>query len=318
MVELFITGASGFLGRSLVPYFVSRDGYNVRAAYRSTQLAAKGGPETVVPISDIVTDNLVEVLAGVDCVIHSAARAHVMNEPLGSAISSFRRVNVQGTLNVASASVEAGVRRFIYISSVKVLGEETFGAPFHADSVPAPCDPYGVSKFEAEEVLLDISRRTGMEVVIIRPPLIYGPGVKANFFTLMKFLNWRLPLPLKSINNKRSLVSLDNLLDFISICIVHPAAAGQAFLVSDGEDLSTPQLLSRLGGAMGKPARLYSVPETFIISGAKLLGKSALASRLCGSLQVDIGKSHRLLGWIPPFDIDDSLAKVARDFMGNN
>lgn len=315
MVELFITGASGFLGKSLVPYFASRSGYSVRAIYRSTQSIAKVENCQNISVSDIVTDDFAEMLVGVDCVIHSAARAHVMNESLDNAVSAFRRVNVQGTLNVANAAVEAGVRRFIYISSIKVLGEETFDAPFNADSIPAPCDPYGVSKFEAEEALLGIARKAGMEVVIIRPPLMYGPGVKANFLALMKCLRWRLPLPLKAINNKRSLVSVDNLLDFISVCVEHPAAAGQAFLVSDGEDLSTPQLLSRLGRAMGKPATLYSVPESIIVAGANLLGRPAIARRLCGSLQVDIDKSRRLLGWTPPYNVDDSLSKVVRDFL---
>lgn len=315
MVELFITGASGFLGRSLVSYFASRSGYSVRAIYRSTQSTAKVVNCQNILVSDIVTDHFAEMLVGVDCVIHSAALAHVTNESLDNAISAFRRVNVQGTLNVANAAVEAGVRRFIYISSIKVLGEETFDAPFNADSVPAPCDPYGVSKFEAEEGLLDIALKTGMEVVIIRPPLMYGPGVKANFLALMKCLRWRLPLPLKGINNKRSLVSVDNLLDFISVCVEHPAAAGQAFLVSDGEDLSTPQLLSRLGRAMGKPAMLFTVPESIIVAGANLLGRPAIARRLCGSLQVDIDKSRRLLGWTPPYNVDNSLSKVVRDFL---
>lgn len=248
--------------------------------------------------------------------VHAAARVHVMDDRASDPLAEFRRINVQGTLNLARQAAAAGVRRFVFISSIKVNGEATkLGIPFSADDIPAPLDPYGVSKMEAEQGLREIAAQTGMEVVIIRPPLVYGPGVKANFRAMMHWLTRGVPLPLGAIHNRRSLVALDNLVDLIVSCLDHPAAANQTFLVSDGEDLSTTQLLRRMGRALGKPVRLIPVPPALIKVGATLMGKRAVAQRLCDSLQVDISKTRQLLGWSPLLSVDEGLKKAAQGYL---
>jgi UDP-glucose 4-epimerase len=232
--------------------------------------------------------------------------------PAADPLEEFRRVNVQGTLNLARQAAAAGVRRFVFVSSIKVNGEATqLGQPFTADDAPAPLDAYGVSKMEAERGLREIARQTGMEVVIIRPPLVYGPGVKANFAAMMRWLKRGVPLPLGAIHNQRSLVSLDNLVDLLVTCITHPAAANQTFLVSDGADVSTTELLRRMGQALGRPARLMPVPVSWLKLAAAMVGKQDVAQRLCGSLQVDIEKTRRLLGWTPPLSLDQGLKRAA-------
>jgi UDP-glucose 4-epimerase len=251
-------------------------------------------------------------LNGVSVVVHCAARVHVMRDTSVDPLEEFRRVNVQGTLNLARQAAAAGVRRFVFVSSIKVNGEATQpGCPFTADDILAPLDPYGVSKMEAEQALREIVRQTGMEVVIIRPPLVYGPGVKANFAAMMRWLQRGVPLPLGAIHNQRSLVALDNLVDLIMTCIKHPAAANQTFLVSDGEDASTTELLRRMGQAMGHPARLLPVPASWLKLAAGLIDKRDVAQRLCGSLQVDISKTRELLGWVPPVSLDEGLRRAA-------
>jgi nucleoside-diphosphate-sugar epimerase len=255
------------------------------------------------------------VLTGGEVVVHLAARVHVMADKSSDPVHEYRNTNVEGTLNLAQQAATAGVRRFVFVSSIKVNGEATkTGHSFSADDSPAPLDPYGVSKMEAELGLREIAAKTGMEVVIIRPPLVYGPGVKANFQTMVRWLSRGVPLPLGAINNKRSLVALDNLVDLIVTCISHPAAANQTFLVSDGEDLSTTQLLRRMGQAMGKSVRLIPVPPALLKAGAALVGKPELAQRLCGSLQVDISKTRQLLGWNPPITVDEGLRRAAEGF----
>ena len=230
----------------------------------------------------------------------------------------FRRINVDGTLNLARQATAAGVRRFIFISSVKVNGEATaLDQPYFSDDVPAPVDAYGISKMEAEHGLRRISEETGMEVVIIRPPLVYGPGVKANFLSMMRWLWNGIPLPLGAIHNKRSLVALDNLLDLIVTCVDHPAAKNKTFLVSDGEDLSTSQLLRRMGNALHRPARLLPIPASLLQIGAALVGRPDVAKRLCGSLQVDISKTRQLLGWNPPIRVDEGLRQTAEHWLEN-
>ena len=239
-----------------------------------------------------------------------------MQEVSTDPLTEFRRVNVQGTRHLAQQAAAAGVRRFVFISSIKVNGEATLpGKAFLADDVPAPLDPYGVSKMEAEQGLRDIAAQTGMEVVIVRPPLVYGPGVKANFQAMMRWLTRGVPLPLGAIDNRRSLVALGNLVDLIVTCIHHPAAANQTFLVSDGEDLSTTQLLRRMGQALGMPARLMPVPTSLLKLGASLVGRPAVAQRLCGSLQVDISKTRQLLGWTPPLSVDEGLKNAAEGYL---
>ena len=252
-------------------------------------------------------------LAGTSTVLHAAARVHVIEESATDPLSEFRRVNVGGTLNLARQAASCGVRRFIFVSSVKVNGESTeAGHLFTAQQSPAPLDPYGISKMEAEDGLRRLAQETGMEVVIVRPPLVYGPGVKANFAALMRAVQRGLPLPLGAVtHNRRSLVALDNLVDLLITCIDHPAAANQTFLVSDGEDLSTTDLLRRMARAMNAPARLLPVPPALLKLGAELIGKGDIAQRLLGSLQVDITHTRETLGWTPPISVDEGLRRGA-------
>lgn len=312
---ILVTGATGFVGTALVAR-LAREGMETRACIRRDDASMPTGIHTV-HVGDLTGDaDWSPALAGIGVVVHAAARVHVMDDTATNPLAEFRRVNVQGTLNLARQAAAVGVRRFVFISSIKVNGEATtLGLPFSADDMPAPLDPYGVSKMEAEQGLRKMAAETGMEVVIIRPPLVYGPGVKANFQTMMRWLGRGVPLPLGAINNRRSMVALDNLVDLILTCIDHPAAANQTFLVSDGEDLSTTQLLQRLGRALGKPARLIPVPSMFLKIGAALLGKPAIAQRLCGSLQVDISKAQQLLGWTPPLFVDEGLKRAAEGYL---
>ena len=248
--------------------------------------------------------------------VHLAARVHVMNESATDPMSAYRRANAEGTLALARTAAQIGVRRFVFVSSVKVNGESTpLGQPFQPDPCDAPNDPYGRSKWEAEQALRELAITTGMEVVIVRPPLVYGPGVKANFESMMRWLARDFPLPLAAVTqNRRSFVALDNLVDFIMTCLSHRAAANQTFLVSDGEDLSTAGLLRRMGVALGHPARLFYVPPSILQVGAQILNKEGTYQRLCGSLQLDITKTRHLLGWTPPFSVDEGLQRAAEGF----
>ncbi len=251
-----------------------------------------------------------------DQVVHLAARVHIMNDKGADPLAEFRRVNFEGTANLARQAAVAGVRRFVYLSSIKVNGEFTeVGQPFNADDAHAPEDPYGVSKHEAEQALCQIAAEAGMEVVIIRSPLVYGPGVKANFESMMRWLVRGVPLPLAAVTqNRRSLVAIDNLVDLIRTCLIHPAAANQTFLVSDGEDLSTANLLTRMGAALGHPARLFYVPPSMLQIGAGLVNKPGIYQRLCGSFQLDIAKTRVLLDWTPPVSVDEGLRRTAQGF----
>lgn len=246
-------------------------------------------------------------------VVHLAARVHVMVEQSADPLPEFRRVNVEGTVSLARQAAAAGVKRFVFLSSIKVNGESTKpSCPFEADNEPAPEGPYGISKHEAEQALKQVAEQTGMEVVIIRPPLVYGPHVKANFEAMMRWVARGVPLPLGAATyNRRSFVALDNLVDLIVTCLNHPAAANRTFLVSDGEDLSTAELLRRMGRALGKPARLFFVPTDFLKLGATLLNKQGIYERLCGSLQIDISKTLQLLSWNPPLSVDEGLCRAA-------
>lgn len=310
---VLLTGATGFVGKAVLADLAGR-GHAVRAAIRSAAPAEfEAAPFSIAAI-DAETDWRA-ALEGVEVVIHSAARVHVMNDTEADPLAAFRKVNVEGTLSLARQAVAAGARRFVFISSIKVNGEGTVsGRPYRADDEPAPADPYGISKMEAEQGLRELAMRTGLEVVIIRPVLVYGPGVKANFLAMMRWLDKGVPLPFGAIHNRRSLVALDNLVDLVRLCTTHPAAANQTFLVSDGEDLSTTSLLQRMAKALGKPARLLPVPAALLALGATLLGRRALSQRLCGSLQVDIEKTRSLLGWTPPVSVDRALAKAARHY----
>ena len=316
MPSVLVTGASGFVGQRLT-YRLEESGRPVRAAFRRLGFA----PESI-KVKSIFTGELTPefcwraALLEVDTIVHLAARVHVMHETATDALAEFRRVNVLGTLQLARQAADLGVRRFVFVSSVKVNGEVTqLGRPFRADDRPAPIDAYGVSKLEAEQALLDLAKTTGLEVVIIRPVLIYGPGVKANFLKMMQWLYRGMPLPFGLINNQRSLVGLDNMLSLITTCMDHPAAKNQVFLVSDGEDLSTPELLRRTAKALGKNARLLPVSTSVLAVAAGVFGKRDFAQRLCGSLQVDINKTRELLGWAPPQSVDEGLAITAQDFL---
>lgn len=309
--RVLVTGANGFVGRALCAQAAAR-GVAVRGITRLPCELSGGVENCVVSAVDEHAD-WQAALAGVEAVIHLAARVHVMADKAENPLAEFRRINTQGTLNLARQAAAAGVRRFVFVSSVKVNGEMTLpGHPFKADDAPAPLDAYGISKMEAEQGLSELAAETGMEVVIIRPPLVYGPGVKANFAAMMRWLRRGVPLPLGAIDNRRSLVTLDNLVDLMLTCISHPAAANQTFLVSDGEDVSTTQLLRRMGQALGRPARLLPVPAGLLELGAALVGRRDMAQRLCGSLQVDIEKTRQLLGWRPPLTLDEGLKKAAQ------
>jgi nucleoside-diphosphate-sugar epimerase len=239
-----------------------------------------------------------------------------MRETTTDPLTEFRMINAAGTDNLARQAARAGVRRFVYLSSVKVNGEVTSRArPFTEEDSPLPMDPYGISKYEAELALRNVARQTGLEVVIIRPPLVYGRGVKANFRRMMRLVANGVPLPLGAIDNRRSLVGLDNLIDLIVTCVDHPSAAGQTFLVSDAEDLSTTELLRRLARALGREARLIPIPGSLLEMGLRMLRQGDIAQRLCGSLQVDIAHARKLLNWTPPLSVDECLRRTALDYL---
>jgi nucleoside-diphosphate-sugar epimerase len=309
---ILVTGANGFVGGALIMRLaIDRECKEVVAAIRRK---AESLPEGVRPV--LVGDLLTAfdwglALQGVDSVVHCAAQVHVMQADTTNPLQTYREVNVNGTLNFARQAAQAGVSRFVFVSSIKVNGEATQpGQPFCADDAPSPSDPYSVSKLEAEQGLREIEAKTGMEVVIVRPPLVYGPGVKANFAAMLRWVAGGTPLPLGAIYNSRSMVALDNLVDLLVTCLKHPAAAGQTFLVSDGEDVSTTELLCRTANAMGKKAFLLPVPVFVLEWAASILGKGSVAQRLCGSLQVDIDKTRCLLGWTPPMTLDQGLQKA--------
>jgi len=309
-VKALVTGATGFVGQALVRQMLADGRSAVRAAVRRETGALPAGVECVVTgdLADLNGETSWRTaLSGADAVVHLAARVHVMRESASDPLSEFRRVNVAASLELATRAAAAGVRRFVYVSSVKVNGES--GTYTEADA-PAPEDAYGVSKHEAEVGLRRIADETGLEVVIIRPPLVYGPGVRANFRALMHAVARGIPLPLGAIDNRRSLVASDNLADFILTCVNHAAARNQTFLVSDGEDLSTTNLVRRLAGAMGRRARLFPVPASFLMMAATLAGQREAARRLIGSLQVDISRARRLLNWTPPISVDEGLRRA--------
>ncbi|WP_256676203.1 SDR family oxidoreductase [Pseudomonas sp. SCB32] len=254
-----------------------------------------------------------EAMQGIDVVIHAAARVHVMDERAADPLAEFRAVNVEATRQLARQAVAAGVKRFVYLSSIKVNGEETEpGRPYRADSVAQPQDPYGQSKLEAEQMLFAMGEETGLEVVVVRPPLVYGPGVKANFASLMGALQRRLPLPFASIDNRRSLVARDNLVDLLLLCARHPAAVGQVFLVSDGQDMSTAQLCRELSEGLGVRPRLLPVPAPALRALGLLTGRSQQVQRLLGSLQVDILSTCQVLGWQPPVSVRQAIRETAQ------
>ena len=317
MKSLLITGATGFIGSALAQH-LHQQGYSLTATVRRVTNSLLSSIQQT-PIGDLLPNtNWTSALNNVDTVIHLAARVHVMNDTAADPLEAFRRTNTAATLNLAQQAARSGVQRFIYLSSIKVNGESTTDKPFTAEDNYIPTDFYGLSKYEAEQGLREIAKQTGMEVVIIRPPLVYGEGVKGNFQSMMQWIHKGIPLPLGNVHNQRSLVALDNLIDLITLCIDHPAAANQTFLVSDGEDLSTTDLLRRLGSALNKPARLLPVPQVMLTTALHLLGKEAIAQRLCGNLQVDISKTRDLLGWQPIISVDEALQKTAQAWLAKH
>lgn len=318
---MYLTGSTGFVGSALLDLFIQLK-YKPIVFFRGKLLPEIAVEQRYLDLSLMDNGAQFETLfSNQDAdgvVIHMAARVHKMNDLSVDSLSKFRHVNTDGTLALASAAAEAGIKRFVFLSSIKVNGEASLTTPFSPDDVNIPSDPYGVSKYEAEQGLLKLSKETGMEVVIIRCPLVYGPGVKANFLSMLRWLNRGIPLPLGLIHNKRSLVALENLVDFIAYCADFkktPKAANHIFLISDGEDVSTTELLKKVAKAFGKKALLLPVPEGLMTFAAKLLGKEDVASRLFGSLQVDSSKARDLLGWRPVITMDEQLKKTADHYL---
>lgn len=341
-MRVFLTGTSGFVGSALLRGFVS-DGVPVSALVRNGSVRLPAKVKRVVgDLSDITSsshstrgeesrkgfkdssaslgiteNNLSTVLSDANVVVHAAARAHIMRDEEDDPLAEYRYVNRDATLALARLAAEAGVKRFVFVSSVKVNGEFTLpNQPFESEVDSTPDDPYGLSKYEAEQGLLKIASETGMEVVIIRPPLVYGPGVKGNFASIVNWIKKGVPLPLGSVHNHRSLVALDNLVDFIAFCADRersPKAANEVFLISDGEDVSTSGLLRKVAKAYGVKSRLLPIPVGLMKFAAKLLCKGGVADRLFGNLQVDSSKARNLLGWEPVVTMDEQLAKMAEE-----
>ncbi|USD60238.1 SDR family oxidoreductase [Vibrio sp. SCSIO 43140] len=308
-MKIFLTGANGFLGSQ-----INRTLSNKYQMVCFGRTPPKGSCSRFVKgsLEDLDEGNL--DLEDIDVVIHCAARVHMMNDSSTEPLAEYRKINVEPTAQLARLAAKQGVKRFIYVSSIKVHGEFTEEKPFCADDIASPQDDYARSKLEAEQELLNVSDELGMEIVIVRPPLIYGPNVKANFAALSRLANKGLPLPFGCINkNDRSMVSTYNMVDFIDTCITHPQAANQAFLVSDDDDVSTKHLIQLLSEVQGKRAILLPIPEALFIIAGKVLGKSDVVDRLLGSLRIDIQKNSSLLGWTPPYSLRESLLRMIKE-----
>lgn len=312
--RILVTGANGFIGSALVPALIAA-GFAVRRGVRgaSEQRPREGETHAVGNIDETTDWN--EALRGIEAVVHLAARTHVLRDTASDPLAAYRSVNVAGARQLATQAAAAGVRRLVFLSSVKVNGESTTMRPYTEDDTPQPEDAYGRTKWEVEQALRTIERATGLQVVIVRPPLVYGPGVKGNFLRLLELVSRGWPLPLASVWNRRSLVYVGNLVDAILSCIKTPAAAGRTFLVSDGHDLSTPELVRALAKCLGVSPRLYPFPASILMLGASLAGKRDEAARLLGSLQVDSSRIRRELAWQPPHTIEAGLAETARWFL---
>jgi UDP-glucose 4-epimerase len=307
-LKVLVTGSNGFVGQHLCE-LLTRSGFDVVRAVRNPAPGA-------VAVGSISGDtDWSEALRGVDAVVHAAARVHMLNDASVDPMTEFQKVNVEGTLNLAQQAAHRGVSRFIFLSSIAVHGLTSEDQPFSPFDKPNPHDAYGYSKFEAEKGLIRISSETGMEQVIIRPPLVYGPGVGANFLRLMKLAASGLPLPLGGIRNLRSPVFVGNLCDLVQTCLEHPAAANRIFLVSDNRDVSTPDLLRTLAGQMGCPIRLFRVPAFLLRLAGLLTGRSGEIARVCGSLQLDISQTKEVLGWRPPFTMDAGIELTVKDYL---
>jgi len=308
-MKVLVTGANGFAGQALCVQ-LRRQGVQVRRAVR--QIApGEGRFDDDAVVGEIGPDTQWHAaLEGVDAVVHLAARAHVMQDTVRGSLEDYRRVNVEGTRRLALEAAAVGVRRMVFLSSVKVNGETT-GRPFSEQDTPHPTDAYGISKWEAEQVFKKIAQESGTEWVILRPPLVYGPGVRANFLRLMRAVDYGVPLPVGALQNRRSLLYLGNLIDAIQVSLSHPGAANQVFLLSDGEDISTPDLVRRLAAALRVRPRLLAAPPQLVRLVGWVTGRIASTERLTRSLQVDSSRIRAVLGWTPPFSLDEGLAETA-------
>ncbi|MGY4491000.1 NAD-dependent epimerase/dehydratase family protein [Pseudomonas sp. TE3610] len=312
-MKLLVTGATGFLGQAVCQALAAQADTQVLGTCRS--LPATPGAIPLVAMGDIGGDtDWTAALQGIEVVVHIAARLNLASDTSPDPLAEYRRTNLEGTLSLARQALAAGVRRLIFISSVGVNGSFTTGTPFDESSQPVPDGDYARSKFEAEEALRALVRDTSMDVVIIRPPLIYAAHARRNFPRLLKLVDSGLPLPFGALDNRRSMVALENLVDFIVLCTHHPAAGNELFLISDGEDASTAQIVRYLAASMGRTARLVPVPDALMRWGAKLAGRQNMYVTLCASLQVDSSKARRLLGWVPPLTLEQALTKTGRAF----
>lgn len=313
MKTVLVTGANGFIGSALLRE-LSDNGYLLKGAVRSKSPCLQRSNFEQVAAPDISScSQWLSLLQGVDVIVHLAARVHVMEETEQNPDALFKKVNLEGTKNLALQATEAGVKRFIYISTIKVNGERAESV-LHSGMDAVPQDPYAVSKWQAECTLLDIAEKTGLEVVIIRPPLVYGPGVKGNFLRLLKLVQKNLPIPLGDVINKRSMVYVANLCNLIKTCIHHPNAAGRMFLVSDNHDISTPDLIRLIAKELNHQEKLWSIPVSWLYAAARVFGKEAEVDRLCGSLQVDIEETMQLLSWRPPYTVQQGVQATAQWF----
>ena len=316
-MRALVTGATGFVGRFLCLRLLEA-GLEVRA----TLLASDTARPLISRVEPVVIEPLGpdtewgHALEGVDIVFHLAARVHIMDDPRVDPLAEYRTVNSEGTRQLAREAARRGVKRLVFVSSIKVNGDES-RIPYTVNSPAQPTDPYGISKWEAEQWLRHIETETGLEVVVVRPTLVYGPGVKANFLNMMKAVQRGIPLPFASINNKRSLIYVGNLADALAVCAMHPAAAGKTYLVSDGEDVSTPELIRRVASAMDMPARLFACSPSLLRLAGTVTGRGAAVNRLLGSLMVDSSMIRQDLGWLPPFTMDEGLRETARWFKEN-
>lgn len=314
-MDVFLTGATGFVGQALLKKLLKQN-HNLSLLLRQSHKLQENDIVNIVTIEDIGScPDISSSLKGIDCFIHLAARVHMMNENQSDSLTAYRKTNVTATMNIAKQAAAAGVKRLVFLSSIKVNGEQTTeGLPFTEEVQTVPSDIYGLSKYEAEQALLALAKETEMEVVIIRPPVVYGAGVKANFASLIAAVKKSLPLPFGAIQNKRSMIAIDNLVDFIELCADRnrsPEAANEIFVISDDEDISTTQLLRKVAKAYGRKPFLISIPVTWMKFSAKLLGKSAVAERLFGNLQVNCSKAKEMLGWKPVVTMQQQLQKMA-------
>ncbi|MEM7610307.1 MAG: NAD-dependent epimerase/dehydratase family protein [Pseudomonadota bacterium] len=312
--RILVTGASGFVGQQLCETLL-REGYLVRAASRSVCPLPRHDRLEQVTVGDISQETeWRDIVSACDSIIHLAARVHVMTETAASSLDVFRAVNTKATESLVTASLAAGVRRFVYVSTIKVLGEPVAGGIFGNDSVPNPQDPYAISKFEAESDLVRRCADAAMEYSIVRPPLVYGPGVGGNFLRLLKLVDSGVPLPLGSVNNQRSLIGKRNLASFLATCLSHPAAAGRCFVVSDNEDMSTSELLRCMSQSMSRPSRVFRFPESLLRLAGGMVGRSAEVSRLIGSLQIDCSETLATIEWQPPIALRSEIDATVRWF----